>query len=230
VERLIDKKDVSSPEEARLVEMVAAHQRTTLSDTTKTDVLGKVLARREHHRARALPMLRPALAFGILLLAGVTTAATVGHRWIAQKLQLAAPTAPAPLPQQPVARPRQNLVASPPPAVPVVVDEQTLPEPAPARRSRPHPGKSEDPSRIVAAIQALRNDHDPDRAAKLLAEYLKVYPHGALAEEGLALSIEAAAARHNSTTAAAFAEQYLKEYPNGRFRRSAEQARQSATP
>jgi outer membrane protein assembly factor BamD (BamD/ComL family) len=104
------------------------------------------------------------------------------------------------------------------------------PESAPAKHARPHAARSEDPSRIVAAIQALRTEHDPDRAATLVAEYLKVYPQGALAEEALALSIEAAAARHNPAAASAFAEQYLKRYPNGRFRRAAEQARRTSAP
>ena len=77
------------------------------------------------------------------------------------------------------------------------------------------------------AIQALRTDRDPARAGRLLAEYLARYPHGALAEEAVALSIEAAAARH-SPSAAGFAERYLREYPHGRFRHTAEQALEHA--
>lgn len=88
---------------------------------------------------------------------------------------------------------------------------------------RPRAASSEDPSRVVDAIQALRTDHDPVRAETLLSEYLARYPHGALTEEAVALSIEAASARH-SPGAALFAERYMRDYPNGRFRRAAEQA------
>ena len=237
MERLVDKKQLSSPEEARLADLVAAHERTSLSDATKDDVFNKVLARRPS-RARLLPVLRPALVLGILLAAGVTAAATLGHRWIARKLHLsveAQPPAPAVAPP-PVTHRSEPRVAAPEPAAPEVVDAPAVslplpaPEVAPAKHGRPHATHSEDPSRIVAAIQALRTEHDPDRAARLVAEYLKVYPQGALAEEALALSIEAAAARHNPAAAAAFAEQYLKRYPNGRFSRAAEQARRSSAP
>ena len=51
----------------------------------------------------------------------------------------------------------------------------------------------------------------------------RTYPHGALAEEALALQIEAAA-NMKSPRAAEFAQQYLRTYPNGRFRQSARQA------
>lgn len=239
MERLIDKKQASSPEEARLADLVAAHERTSLSDATKEDVFAKVVARRSH-RARPLFMLRPAVVFGILLVAGATTAATVGHRWIAEKLHLGAeavPAAPAVAPTPAIHRPKPR-VAAPEPQVqeapqeaPEAAPVVPMPLPiAPAKHGRPHASRSEDPSRIVAAIQALRTEHDPDRAAKLVAEYLKVYPQGALAEEALALSIEAASARHNPAAASAFAEQYLKQYPNGRFSRAAEQARRPSAP
>ena len=69
----------------------------------------------------------------------------------------------------------------------------------------------------------LRTDHDPARALRLLAKYLKAYPRGMLSEEALALSIEAAM-NLGSPNAAVFAERYLKEYPNGRFRDAANQA------
>jgi hypothetical protein len=85
-------------------------------------------------------------------------------------------------------------------------------------RTRP---RSEDPSAVVDAVEALRKQHDPDRAAKLLAGYLAAHPKGALAEEALALSIEAATARHDPA-APAFARRYLRDYPTGRFRQTAQ--------
>ena len=70
----------------------------------------------------------------------------------------------------------------------------------------------DDPSLVIDAIRALRQEHDPIAAKKLLSEYLKVCPDGALSEEALALSIEAAAV----------AARYLEEVPNGQCRRAAE--------
>jgi hypothetical protein len=58
---------------------------------------------------------------------------------------------------------------------------------------------------------------------------LRTYPHGALSEEAVALSIEAAAASR-SPSATTFAAQYLREYPHGRFRRTAEQAVEQRQP
>ena len=83
--------------------------------------------------------------------------------------------------------------------------------------------RSEDPSQVVAAVEALRKQHDPARAAKLLTEYLAAHPRGALVEEAVALSIEAAAARHDPA-ATDFARRYLRDYPSGRFRQTAEAA------
>lgn len=77
---------------------------------------------------------------------------------------------------------------------------------------------------VHAAMGALRRDHDPGRAGVLLADYLRRYPSGALAEEALALSIEAALARRDGSAAALGAE-YLCRFPRGRF---AELARRAA--
>ncbi|HVT10599.1 MAG TPA: hypothetical protein VHO67_24230, partial [Polyangia bacterium] len=121
------------------------------------------------------------------------------------------------------------------PTPPAVEPAPEAPAPAEAKAEAPShppvlrisarvpPAKGEDPSALVAAVRALRSEHDPQRAARLLDAYLRSYPHGALAEEALALQIEAAA-NMKSPRAAAFAEQYLRAYPNGRFRQSARQA------
>ena len=217
MERLVDKKTASSPAEARLVELVRAIEPLGVSETLKQDLLSQVLDQRRTPRPRASFALRPAVGLGVLLLASVTAAATLGHRWIESRLRPVAPVATAELPRPAAPVHERRVVA------PLEVEPAPLLERPAVRSAHPRPARTEDPSRVVAAIQALRNDHDPDRAAKLLAEYLKIYPHGALSEEAVALSIEAAAARH-SASAATFAEQYLKEYPKGRFRRTAEQA------
>jgi hypothetical protein len=74
---------------------------------------------------------------------------------------------------------------------------------------------------VFDAMHALRREGQPDRAAKLLDEYLRRYPRGPLAEEALALSIEAARAL-SDTRAQEMAERYLARYPSGHFRASAE--------
>ncbi len=47
---------------------------------------------------------------------------------------------------------------------------------------------------VFDAMRALRREGHPERAAKLLDEYLRRYPEGSLAEEALALSIETSTA------------------------------------
>jgi hypothetical protein len=75
---------------------------------------------------------------------------------------------------------------------------------------------------VLAAMQALRRDHDPVRARALLDAYLERHPNGALAEEALAISIEAAAAHHDAD-APDLASRYLARYPTGPFSRLARQ-------
>ena len=223
MERLVEQKEASSPAEARLTDLVKAVEPVGVSDSLRQQVFARVLDRPRVSRWGAL-LLRPAVVFGILLIAGATTAATLGRSWIVEQFRpTAAPTPPAP-PYQPApaATRRPAPIAVPAPA-PVAIDPAPVVERTSIRAPHARPAKGEDPSRVVAAIQALRGDGDPERAGKLLAEYLKTYPRGALAEEALALSIEAAAAR-KSPAAKTFATQYLKEYPNGRFHRTAEQA------
>ena len=101
-----------------------------------------------------------------------------------------------------------------PPSVPTIRS-------GPNATVRTSPEKVDDPSWVVDAIRALRQEHDPIAAKKLLSEYLKVCPDGALSEEALALSIEAAveSADPDALTVAA---RYLEEFPNGQFRRAAE--------
>jgi hypothetical protein len=91
-------------------------------------------------------------------------------------------------------------------------------------RSRTPGGISgEDTSAVLEAVRALRRQHDPARARRLLAAYLEQHPNGALAEEALAMSIEAALVERDGD-APALARQYLSRYPAGPFRGLAQQA------
>lgn len=232
MDRLIDLagKGTSVGAEAELAGLVEACEPVRVSEARKAHSLNAIYAR-HHARRRSLRFtMRFAMAGGVLLAAGAATAAAFGVHFRSQPARPAAlALAPAPLPHRlaRAARPAAPIADPSPPAV-----EAPLPaiEPAPAARvHHAHAMKSEDPSLVVSAIQALRQEHDPERASRLLAGYLRTYPRGALAEEAVALSIEAADARH-SPTATAFAERYLKEYPNGRFRQTAARVLARPTP
>jgi hypothetical protein len=220
VERLIDKSAVTS-EEAKLRDLVQASRDVGISDARKREVYASVLARRQTRQRERFGLLRPAIVFGVLLVAaGATAAATLGHRWLGRRSRPVAappPAAPVELRPRPAAPAREEIVAPAPVEIPAVAPETRRPHVPRAR------AQSEDPSAVVTALEALRKQHDPDRAARLLAGYLAAYPKGALAEEALALSIEAAAARHDPA-ATAFARRYLTDYPRGRFRQTAEAA------
>jgi hypothetical protein len=237
VERLRDMKAAPGSVEAMLAEVIGSSERLERSAAGQRRLFERVLARRRGRPRSGAIALRPVVVGALLLVAGATTAATLAHGWIAREVRALgeAPSRPrqaaAPAPHRTrLAGPREpDPVGTAPPleAPPPATASMTHPAPRPAVRARASRG--EDPSRVVDAIRALRNDHDPLRAGRLLAQYLDAYPDGALAEEAVALSIEAAADR-KSPSAAAFAERYLREYPGGRFRRAAEQALQQRQP
>jgi hypothetical protein len=234
MERLRDTRPARGTAEAELVAAVAAVEPVATPPVRAQRILAAVMARAHTRRGRwtAAILLRPVVAAAILVMAGAATAAaTVGHEWMARgwhRLTGRTVTAAPPLVPRRVARPR----VPPPPASatpPAPTPEAPLPTETAQRppvvrvSARVRPARGEDPSALVEAVRALRSDHDPRRAARLLDAYLRSYPRGALAEEALALQIEAAA-NLNSPQAAGFAEQYLRLYPNGRFRQSARQA------
>lgn len=88
---------------------------------------------------------------------------------------------------------------------------------------------SEDAGPVLAAMRALRRDHDPVRARELLDAYMTGHPSGGLVEEALAISIEAAAVHHDAD-AVDLAERYLRLYPTGPFHRLAERTRAGVVP
>jgi hypothetical protein len=78
---------------------------------------------------------------------------------------------------------------------------------------------------VQAAVRALRVDHRPGRARDLLSDYLRRFPHGALAEDATALQIEAAVAAGDLTAARRWADRYQSEFPSGRFNATAASVR-----
>jgi hypothetical protein len=212
MERLLEQRDAARGAEAQLIDLIESAESVSVSDLGKKRSLAAVYHRHHQQRRSTRFVMRLAMASGVLLVAGAATAAVFGVRWRARPVPAPEIVALAPAPHH-VARPLRAPVAEVPPTPP-----ELAPEP-PAHHARVV--RSEDPSLVVSAIQALRQDQDPARASRLLAVYLRTYPRGALVEEAIALSFEAADAR-KSPAAATFAQRYLRDYPHGRFRASAE--------
>ena len=78
---------------------------------------------------------------------------------------------------------------------------------------------------VHRALKALRHDHDPALAARLLDQQRAAVHGGPLAEEALALQIEATSSLRQ-VRSRDFAREYLARYPNGRYRSVAEKALQ----
>jgi hypothetical protein len=162
------------------------------------------------HKARRTRLSRPARR-------AATRLAAVPAQPIAaapEVLPAAEPAAEAPLAAAQSARATQLRVADP---------EPTAAAPEPEVSAEPVVQRSSDSELVVRAVRALRRDHDPEVAARLLERYRTRNPSGVLAEEVLSLQIEAAVAAKN-TRAAAFAREYLARYPEGRYRARAKRA------
>jgi hypothetical protein len=78
---------------------------------------------------------------------------------------------------------------------------------------------------VHRALKALRRDHDPALAARLLEQHRARSPAGPLAEEALSLQIEAASLL-GDPRAHLLAREYLARYPNGRYLSVAQRALQ----
>jgi hypothetical protein len=223
VERLIQKRGSSTGAEAELAQLVEACEPVVISDVGKRRSLSAVYSRHHERRRTVRFGVRAAMTAGVLLMAGAATAAVFGlHFKISATTPAAIVSTPAPAVRHVARRAELAPIAELEAPAEVEASPELAPSAPPAPSlHRARAPKSEDPSLVVSAIQALRQDRDPERAGRLLAAYLRTHPRGALAEEAVALSIEAADARH-SPAAATFAERYLKEYPHGRFSSAAE--------
>ena len=221
--------------EGRLIELLSAAAPTALPDSQKRRSLQAILAPKREHSPARFGLARPALVFGVLfLVAGVSAAATIGATWIKRRSAEAhAPSsAPSSAPAQPAppVQVRSAPVAAPQEEAPVVEDPAVeLPKLAATSPRRAPSARGENPSALMEAVKALRQEHDPARASRLLREYLRLYPRGALSEEARALAIEAARTQGSPNTVS-LANEYLRLYPHGRFRRAAEQAAGRGAP
>jgi hypothetical protein len=227
----------SGESEARLIDLLSAAVPTALPESQKRASLATILSPEQPQSRGGLRLGGLALVFGILfVLAGASTAATLGARWIAERHPAAAPPAvgrPAAQPSTTV-RSRPTATSRAPMVEPSAEEMPVIPITVPSRNTfaaspRPRQSHGENPSAVMDAVKALRQDHDPTEARRLLREYLRLYPRGSLAEEARALSFEAARAAR-SPDAVALANDYLTLYPHGRFQKAAEQAARSSRP
>lgn len=183
-------------------------------------------------------LLWPAFVASLLLIAAGASA-SLGIRWIRHgqspalsgASQSRAARVLAPLPEKSLVAPEktvlprdgQNAISPPAGSSASVLT-------APIRVETPaHVAQLSEKVLVFDAMRALRRDEDPNRASRLLDEYLRRYPDGSLSEEALALAIEASTARGDSRTKN-LADRYLARYPTGRFRPAAERARARFAP
>lgn len=179
----------------------------------------------------------PRLVAAVVLL-GAASAAAAGVRELVVAASPPAELPPRVLAGVPTPRPVVRVSSQSPPAnsEPNMGTDSPKPEASvpSARVAKPQLARSaqtpknarpsvDDPTHVVRALRALRQEGQPARAGALLERYLEEQPQGALAEEALALSIEAALSE-NSERASAFARRYLKSYPEGRYRSVARRA------
>jgi TolA-binding protein len=176
---------------------------------------------------RRMPVwLRVAIAAGVLGVVAISGAAA-GRAWknppaaafsvIATNASSARPSAPRALEASVVSVSREPQAAAVSPAASAV--KRTVSDAHVDARRDPAPAS--EASLVYETARALRNEGDAARAARVLDDYFKRYPHGALAEEARALAIDIAVARGDAR-AKGLASRYLASYPNGHFRAKAE--------
>jgi hypothetical protein len=226
----------TSEVEADAIGLVRSQDRYQPPPGRKQRVRARLLEHRIADRTLRSRSLFMVPVVGIIVFA-VGTSVALGRHWIARSYRTFAAQMHSERDGD-TSRPAHS--PSLPSRAPAVVQEETPPPPEPivddpaggAQHAAGHPraavegsarslGKNE--RLVFEAMRALRQDGQPEKAARLLDEYLRRYPDGALAEEALTLSIEAASAR-NDPRARDLASRYLAKYPNGRFRSAAERA------
>ena len=205
----------AEPTLGSLTELVGSAARHQPSPFAKRLVASRIARALERGPRRLVP--RPAwLGAAALLVAA--TAAAAGFSYFAAPSAVPEPQAAFVMP--PVREPLAARSVSAPRIAPEA-PAPSFEKPSERRVEKPRAG--EDPSQVAEAVRALRKQGDPARAQALLDQYLRASPHGALAEDALALSIEAASARKDPRSAD-YARRYLARYPQGRFRGVAERA------
>jgi hypothetical protein len=221
--RLVEKDLAPSSLEADAADLFRA------AETADTDVVKqRVRERLVETRVRSRPrfVLAPAIFVGVLAI-GTVASATLAVRWWRGARVGPAPVADPAAANRHALAPAAPTIAAVEPAAPEAVADVAPPvprQPPPTHVRRPRaPAVDAESSILFDATRALRREQDPARAGVLLDGYFRRFPHGALAEEALALAIEAAEARSDAR-ARVLARRYLGRYPTGHYRERAERA------
>jgi hypothetical protein len=234
MDRLRDETSSSDALTARAAELLSAMQPLDATRRLRPPELP------DHGRRRGPAARIPASLVLAVTLASVAAAAATVRTWPlrhsetlhpAEAPQVAAASSPVSSPAAgAMARPMSAVEATGDGVVAPVVPEPgprlapATPEPSPALPVGPGPAVSqrelvvEDESTLmVSAVRALRREGDPARAQMLAQQALQRFPHGAQAEEAMALIMEAASARGDASGAQQAAAAYLARFGSGRF-------------
>ena len=238
--------DASDPFVARAAQVVRSAQEIRLSPLRKDQLKAELLmTRSSRSSAGAHWLLRPAVAFAVLigiaavasamfekvwierhsippkveLLESVELSAPL-HRTVVQPAQLQIPTVALLARAQRSVMTREVVAAHESVPAPTLAAEPPIAVPPTSASAPP----IEEASLLARATRTLRREHDPVASQLILGEYFRKYPQGELTEEALAIAIEAATDQ-NDSRAVLLAGHYLEAYPNGRFRVTAESAR-----
>jgi hypothetical protein len=242
--RLVERRQVAPGSPEALVLSLLQSQRPYRMPVGRRQRVASALAF-QNRIGRAPMVLRAAVLLGTLAVCGGAFAGArllVWTNWTVERLaRLVLPDRTSSKPVPHLEAPRTPLFAPTPTLEGPVLEPGVLgagasrfPASVPAaahRRLRGRvlgvggPASREDDSPVLAALRALRREHDPVRARALLDVYLREHPEGTLSQEALALSIEAAVAHHDGD-APSLAARYLARYPAGPFSALARQALQ----
>jgi hypothetical protein len=235
VKRLIDEDHDANSTGALLASLVHASTQREPAPMDRQRVLRAVVAPSRAARFGTLSLGSAVAALSIVAVAAASVggAVTVWKHRAAVASRVTSPGASDSAPPLDVPLPAVVPLPSPLAASASASSDVTAPPSrstdAPSARLRA-PSKAaslrdgEDPTPVLEAIRALRENGDPGRAGDLLSGYLRSHPRGVLVEDALALSIEAAVARHDGKGAADLGRRYLAQFPNGRYRAFAQRA------
>ena len=219
-ERLRELGNDADPVVARAARLLSSVSRYEPPDGESPPPL-RVWAPARGHRAF---WARPAVVGALSIASTAAAGAAVGGDFIARAYRavvagpVARPVALEPSRPPAVAPPAQPLPAQPPPAPPPPASSAARPAlPSSHFRASPAAPRGEGARLVLEAVAAVRREGEPERAARLLEQYLRRYPRGTLREEALALSIEAALARGDGAAARRLARRYEQLYPRGYF-------------
>jgi TolA-binding protein len=229
MKRLVEQTHPSGTVEQRAKALLAAVGATRVPPGQKQRVREKLLRTPLKSRSRGAPLgVRLALALALLGLATVSAALMT---WFVRSHSAEPEHVVAPPDEAPASTDLAPQQKAPVPE-PVTVIPSTIPseraappaQPAPPAHKRSEAQAAEpdtEASLLFDATRALRHEGNPGKARRILSEYRRKFPGGAMSEEAMALSIEVAQ-RQGDPEARHLAARYLERYPSGHFRSRAE--------